>query len=170
VSAWTDRDIAASLVLAEHHPSEAAALARDAARTAAAKRQPWFQARSEILLAEALLGQGMPDQARETAQQALNRIDNSQFRLIRLEVAIAYARVTRAPEALPFLIAEAHGRHAYELELEAKLAAAELSRDRGLLAAVLSEARSRGFRYQARRAAEAGGPAQAGSLVIRGVR
>ena len=170
VSAWTDRAIAASLALAEHRLSEAATLAHDAAGAAASKRQPWFQARAEILLAEALLAQGLPEEARTAAQQALNRTQRSQFRLIRLEVAIAYARLTRAPEALPSLIAEAHRRHAYELELEAKLAAAELSRDRGLLVAVRTEALTRGFRYQARRAAEAGRPAQAAALLMPGVR
>jgi TolB-like protein len=149
-----DRLISALVALAARKPADAVASARQAVKTAGNSHLPHAQARAEAVLAQALLENGQTDEARSTARQAMARLEHSQFRLIRLEVAIAHARVTGAAGALPDLIAEAHARHAYEWELEGRLAAAELSRDRSQLAALRSEAGNRGFRYVARRAAE----------------
>jgi len=149
-----DRLISALVAMAARKPADAVASARQAVKTAGNNHLAHAQARAEAVLAQALLENGQTDEARATARQALARVEHSQFRLIRLEVAIAYARVTGAAGALPELIAEAHARHAYEWELEGRLAAAELSRDRAQLAALRTEAGNRGFRYLARRAAE----------------
>ena len=80
----------------------------------------------------------------------------SQNRLALLEVGISYARATGQADVLPAIVSEARSRQAYELELEARLAQAQLSGDSSQLAALRTEALSHGFRYSARRAAEAG--------------
>jgi TolB-like protein len=149
-----DRIIAALVALAEHKPGEAVVFARQAVKTAGDSHFVHEQARAEAVLAQALLANREPDAARTEARRALARVEHSQFRLIRLEVAIAHARVSGAADALPDLISEAHNLHAYEWELEGRLAVAELSRNPAQLAMLRSEALIRGFRYVARRAAE----------------
>ncbi len=149
-----DRLISALVALAAHKSVDAVAFARQAVKTAGASHLLHEQARAKAVLAQALLENGQPDDARAIARQALAGVEHSQFRLIRLEVAIAHARVTGTANALPALIAEAHARHAYEWELEGRLVAAELARDPRQLAALRTEAGNRGFRYVARQAAE----------------
>jgi len=156
VSAWGDWLLPASIALASHQTAAAATLAADAAKNTAAHRLPWEQARAEALRAEALMNQAGDAEARATVQQAWERVRDSQHGLLRMEVGIAYARVTLQPDDLLPIIAEARCRHAYELELEGRLAQAQLSRNGSQLAALRTEAISRGFRYVARRAAEAG--------------
>jgi eukaryotic-like serine/threonine-protein kinase len=155
VSAWTDWLLPAAIELAAHRPAEAAVLADKAIRETAAHRLPWDQARAEALLAESLLAQGERAKARTSAEQAWTRVRNSQNRLARLEVGISYARVTGQADGLPSIISEARSRHAYELELEGRLAEGQLSRDGAQLAALRIQALSHGFRYLARRAGEA---------------
>jgi tetratricopeptide (TPR) repeat protein len=155
-TAWSDWLLAGSIAFAAHQPAEAASLAAGAVRKTAALRLPWEQARAEALLAEALLAQGDAAKARASAEQAWARIRDSQNGLARLEVGISYARVTGQPDRLPAIVSEARSRHAFGLELEGRLAQAQLSRDGSQLAALRTEALSRGFRYLARRAAEAG--------------
>jgi tetratricopeptide (TPR) repeat protein/TolB-like protein len=154
-SAWADWLLAASVAFAAHRPAEAAALANDAAKNMAAHRLPWEQARAEALLAESLLAEGQPAAARGAAEQAWTRVRGSQYRLVYLEVGISYARVMRRPDGLPAILSEARSRHAYELELEGRLAEAELARSSTRLSTVRAEALSHGFRYLARRATEA---------------
>jgi TolB-like protein len=149
-----DRRMAALVALAAHKPAAAVAFARDAVKTAGGSRLVHEQARAQAVLAQALLANGELDAARAQARQAMARVEQSQFRLIRLEVAIAHARVTGAAGALPDLISEARARQACEWEMEGRLVAAELSRDTAQLAALRTEAFSRGFRYVARQAAE----------------
>lgn len=149
-----DRLLRAVVALSAHQPADAVAFARQAVKTAANSRLVHEQARAEAVLARALLDSGQPEEARAVAQAATARVEHSQFRLVRLEVAIAQARVTGAVQALPDLIAEAHARHAYEWELEGRLAAAELSRNPAQLAALGTEAVSHRFHYVARQAAE----------------
>jgi TolB-like protein len=156
MAAWTDWLLPASVEFAMRRPTEAAALANNAIKDTAAHRLPWEQARAEALLAEILLAQGERAKARASAEQAWALVRDSQNRIARLEVGISYARVTRQAAGLPSIVSEARTRHAYELELDGRLAEAELSRDSSQLAALRNEALSRGFRYLARRAAEFG--------------
>ena len=155
MSAWADRPLAASVAFAAHQPAAAAALANDAAKNAAEHREPWDEARAEAVLAESLLAQGDRAKARASAEQAWAHARDSQYRLVRLEVGISYARVTGQAGGLPSIVSEARSRHAYDLELEGRLAEAQLSRDRAQLAALRNEALAHGFRYVARRADEA---------------
>lgn len=155
MSAWADWLLSASVAFAARQPAEAAVLAKDAAQNAGAHREPFDQARAEALLAESLLAQGERAKARASAEQSWARVRDSQYRLARLEVGISHARVTGQVEGLPSIVSEARSRHAYELELEGRLAEAELSHDASQLAAFRTEALSHGFRYLARRAAEA---------------
>jgi eukaryotic-like serine/threonine-protein kinase len=149
-----DRLISALVAVAAHKSADAVIFARQAVETAGASHLLHEQARAEAVLAQALLENGQPDDARAAARQAMARVERGQFRLIRLEVSIAHARVTGTPDALPALIAEARARHAYEWELQGRLVAAELARDPKQLAALRTEAGNRGFRYVARQAAE----------------
>jgi hypothetical protein len=146
--------LAASVAFAERKPAEAALLSGDAARKTAALRLTAEQARDEALLAESLLAQEERAKARAAAGQAWSRVRDSPGRLLRMEVGMAYARVTGHAEVLPAIISEAHAIHAYEPELEARLTEAELARDPARLAAVRQEALSHGFRYMVRRVDE----------------
>jgi TolB-like protein len=156
VSAWRDWLLPAAIELAAHHPAEAAVWADNAIKQTATHRLPGDQARAEALLAESLLAQGERAKARTSAEQAWTRMRGSQNRLALLEVGISYARATGQADVLPAIVSEARSRQAYELELEARLAQAQLSGDSSQLAALRTEALSHGFRYSARRAAEAG--------------
>jgi tetratricopeptide (TPR) repeat protein len=148
-----DHQLAARFALAAGKLPDAESLAREAIKIAADHRLLHEQARAEALLALALLAQGKSDAARATMQQATARIEHSQFRLIRLEVAIANARVTGAADQLPPLIGEARMLNDYELEIEGRVVSAQLSHDSVQLAALQKEALSRGFRNVAREAA-----------------
>jgi eukaryotic-like serine/threonine-protein kinase len=154
MSAFADGLLAASVAFAGHQPGEAAALASEAAKTAGTHRQPWAQARAEALLAESLLTQGDRPKARASAEQALVHVRDSQYCLARLEVGISCARATGQADGLPAIVSEARARHAYGLELEGRLAEAELARDAAQLAAVRGDALGHGFGYLARRAAD----------------
>jgi tetratricopeptide (TPR) repeat protein len=162
---WPDSDgtghqVAARVALAADKPAEAAICAREAIKIAADHRLPQQQARAEALLARALLADGENDAARAAVQQAMVGIEHSQYRLIRLEVAVTQARVMESEDQFPPLIAEAHALHDYELEIEGRLALAQISHNRVQLAAIQKEALSRGFRYVARETAglTGGGP------------
>jgi len=154
---WPDgsgagHQLGARFALAAGKLPDAESLAREAIRIAADHRLVHEQARAEALLGLALLAQGKRDAARTVMQRAMARIDHSQFRLIRLEVAIANARVTGAADQLPPLIQEARTLNDYELEIAGRVASGQLSHNSAQLAAIQKEALSRGFRNIAREA------------------
>jgi TolB-like protein len=154
VTAWTDPLLAGVVALAGHHPAEAAQLANEAAKAAAAHHYPSDLARAEALAAQALRMQGDRAGARAAALRAWAFAEHSQYRLVRIEAGIALALGTGAAAPLPELISEAHSLHAYQLELQARVAALELAPDRQRQAALADEAVARGFRSLARRASE----------------
>jgi hypothetical protein len=137
--------------LAGQRTEEAVTLGRKAAQAAGEHHRPAAQARAEAVVAEALLARGEAGEARAAAKQAWTRVDSSQYRLIRIRAGIVLARATGDAHGLAPLVAEARARHAYELELEGRLAADEMTRNTAQLAALRTEAFSRGFRYMARR-------------------
>jgi hypothetical protein len=147
LSDWT---LPASVALAGHKPAEAAALATEAIRQTSAHRLPWEQAHAEAVLAESLFAEGDQEKARSAAEEAWTAQRDSQWRLARLEVGISYARVTGHAEELNRIIAEAHSMHAFQPELEARLARADLAHDAGEKAAVHADALSHGYLYLAR--------------------
>ena len=156
---WPDKNgnermLSALVALAEGKPSEAATTAREGIRLAIGYHQVQAQARGEAVLAQALVAGGDLPAARTVAHSAMARMEHSQFRLIRLEVAIANARVRGDAAALSSLIADARSLHAYELEIFARLAQAELTHNRRQLDSIRHEAHDRGFEYVARRALE----------------
>jgi eukaryotic-like serine/threonine-protein kinase len=147
LSDWT---LPASVALAGHNPAEAVALSDDAIRQTSAHRLPWEQAHAEALLAESLFAEGEQEKARSAAEEAWTAQRDSQWRLARLEIGIAYARVTGRTEELNRIIAEAHSTHAFQPELEARLARADLAHDAAERAAVHADALSHGYLYLAR--------------------
>jgi TolB-like protein len=149
ISAFADRSLPVAMALATGQTASAAALAAALVHEAADQRMSTEQALAEALLAESLY-QDKPKEARDAAESAWARVRGSQHRLARLEVGITRARVTGRSDFLPNLIAEAHSRHAYELELEARMTSAQLERRSEDLAALRSEALSRGFKYLVR--------------------
>ena len=155
-SSGASHQLGARFALVVGKPAEAESLAREAIKIAAEHHLVHEQARAEALLGLALLAQGKSDAARTVMQQAMARIEHSQFRLIRLEVAIANACVTGAADQLPPLIREARTLNDYELEIEGRVASAQLAHNSAQLAAIQKEALSRGFRNIAREAAVPG--------------
>jgi ATP/maltotriose-dependent transcriptional regulator MalT len=155
VAAWGDRLLPAFIELAAHRPAEAAVMANNAIKNASTHPLPWEQARAKALRAEALFSQGDAADARAAVEQAWNGLRESQYRVARLEVGISYVRLTGYMSLLTSIVSEARAKRIYDLELEGRLAQAQLSRDSSQLAALRIEALSHGFRYLARRATEA---------------
>jgi tetratricopeptide (TPR) repeat protein len=151
-SSGASHQLGARFALVAGKVPDAEAFAREAIKIAADHHLVHEQARAEALLGLALLAQGKSDAARTVMQQAMARTENSQFRLIRLEVAIASARVMETAEQLPPLIREARALKDYELEIEGRVASAQLSHNSAQLAAIQKEALSRGFRNIAQEA------------------
>jgi TolB-like protein len=154
MSAWLDWTLPASIAFAAHQLEEAASLARDEMKQTAANRLPWEHAHAEALLAESLFAEGEKAKAQAAAEEAWAGMRDSQWRLERLEVGISYARVTGRTEGLNSIVSEARSSHAYELELEGRLAEAEVARDSSAREAVRAEASSHGYLYLARLASQ----------------
>lgn len=150
VSAFADRSLPVEMALESGQSAKATSLAEAYVHDVAARQITAEQGRAEALLGRALLSQGKSVRARTIVESAWAGIRASQLRLVRLEVGITLAQATGRPELLPELISEAHSRHAYELELEARIAAAQMSGKTKELDAIRSEALSHGFKYMAR--------------------
>lgn len=152
VSVFADRSLPVEMALAAGQSALAATLAEALVRETAAQGITVDQGRAEALLGKALLSQGKSAEARTAVESAWGAVRGSQLRLARLEISITLARVTGRPGLLPDLVSEAHSIHVYELELEARMAAAQLSGKTQELAALRREALSHGFKYMARSA------------------
>jgi hypothetical protein len=150
VSAFADRSLPVAMALATGQTASADELAAALVREMATQRLTFEQADAEALLAESLLSQGKPNEARTAAESAWARVRGSQHRLARLEIGITRAKVTARPDLLPELIAEAHSSHAYEIELKARMTAAQLEGRSEDLPALRGEALSHGFKYLVR--------------------
>ncbi len=149
----------AGLALAADRPGEAASLAREAASWYQARKIRGGETEALSLLAEALLRQGLEEEARRTAARAQQNLERSEDRELRVTAGVRLARIEAAtgrPEAALRLL-----RHAVEdaarngfiaAGLEARLALGEVRRTlkdpsaAASLAAVRKEAKERGFR------------------------
>ena len=158
----------ARIALEEDRLADVEAVAQQAAEAFAAKKVPDSEALARAVLAEALMRQRRP-QARTTMDRAVALAGQSQNHRVRLSVAIASARLTgasgsatdvnRARARLSDILTETRKAGMLGLQLEARLALAEIERSSGRadsvrrLQALEKEASSRGFGRIARRAA-----------------
>jgi tetratricopeptide (TPR) repeat protein/TolB-like protein len=124
----------ASLSLDEGKPAEAEPVAREAAALFRAEKMGDLEGSAYLLLARSLVDQGKGDSARPPARDASRLLSSSQDRSTRLSLAIAVARVeaaagapaSRVSEELAAAVAEGRSMGHVALELEARLALAEL--------------------------------------------
>ncbi len=162
----------AVLALAEDQPGKAADLARQAAGWYHSREIAGGEAMAQAILAEALLRQGMRQEALVAAAAARSRLETSEDREIRLAAGVRLARLAAATadpgEALRQLrraVDEAAALGLTTAGLEARLALGEVQRGAGdpaaaaTLAALRKEAEARGFKRLA--LAAAGKPAAA---------
>jgi hypothetical protein len=152
----------------EGRAAEAEPVARETAEVFRSERMGDLEGSAWLVLARSLVAQGKADLARPPAQAASRLLSSSQDRTTRLFLAIAVARVdaaaggppaARVSETLAAAVAEAAGMGHVALELEARLALAEVEarRDRRLArddaAQVERDARAKGFGLIATKAA-----------------
>jgi TolB-like protein len=149
-SALGDPTLAAELALADGQPGTAVTLASVLNNKTAEKHLSLEQAQVESLLAKALLAENKTAEAQKTIESAWARVRQSQAQLTRTAIGITRARVTRDAALLPGLIAEAKRSHEYELELEARMAEAQIGGKSQELASLRHQAVSRGFKHLAR--------------------
>ena len=158
----------ARIALEEDRLADVEAVAQQAAEAFAAKKVPDSEALARAVLAEALMRQRRPE-AGTTMDRAVALAGGSQNRSVRLSVAIASARLAgasgaatdanRARARLNDVLTETRKAGMLGLQLEARLALAEIERSSGRadsvrrLQALEKEASSRGFGRIARRAA-----------------
>ncbi|HWM89829.1 MAG TPA: FlgO family outer membrane protein [Thermoanaerobaculia bacterium] len=159
------------LSLSEERYEEAASLAREAADWYRSRNMAGSEAQGMSLLAEALLYQGKPAEAREAAERARVRAESSQDRETRVLVAARLARVdaaggfpadfAKAVRDLRPRVREAQEEGYVNAALQARLALGEIllasgdATGRNLLLEVRKDAGNRGFAVLARRAEKA---------------
>jgi DNA-binding winged helix-turn-helix (wHTH) protein/tetratricopeptide (TPR) repeat protein/TolB-like protein len=156
----------AVLALAEGQAGKAAELARQAAGWYHSRDIAGGEAMAQAILAEALLSQGLRQEALAAAAAARTRLETSEDREIRLAAGVRLARLAAATadrgEALRQLhraVDEAAALGLTTAGLEARLALGEVQRGAGdpaaaaTLAALRKEAESRGFKRLAAAAA-----------------
>lgn len=149
----------ARLALAEGDAEEGARAAAEAAGWWRQRGISWGEALSLSVLAEALAEENNREEARATADRLRELVRRGEDRDLFLAVAPGLARAeaaggdpARALRALEPAAAEAGRRGFVAAALEARLAAAEIRRDRTALEAVRRDAAARGFGLVARRA------------------
>jgi DNA-binding winged helix-turn-helix (wHTH) protein/tetratricopeptide (TPR) repeat protein/TolB-like protein len=156
----------AVLALAEDRAGNAADLARQAAGWYHSRQIAGGEAMAQAILAEALLRQGLPQEALVAAAASRARLETSEDREIRLAAGVRLARIAAATadprEALRQLhraVDEAAAQGLTTAGLEARLALGEVQRAAGdpaaaaTLAALHKEAEARGFKRLALAAA-----------------
>jgi TolB-like protein len=148
--ALSDRAVEVEFALETGQAGTAATLATALGKKAEEQHIKVVQARMESLLAEALLAENKTVEARAAIDSAWAKVRNSQDQLTRMEIGITHAQLTRQAEQLQQLIAEARASDAYELELEARMAAAKLDGNAQSLTALRSQAIRHGFKHLAR--------------------
>jgi tetratricopeptide (TPR) repeat protein len=131
----------ARLALASEHPEEALSLAERACASYAEQRLRAMEGLAQAVRAQALLARQEPGLAREALVRAQTLAERSEHVLVTSEVALAEARVALragdAPEqaaavrGLQALVAQAAQGRMMGLELEARLARAELEQVAG---------------------------------------
>jgi tetratricopeptide (TPR) repeat protein/TolB-like protein len=168
----------ANLALEEGRPAQAEALAREALQQFQGEKSRDDEALAEAVIARALHAQGKVAESRESLTRAVQLAGKSQAQSVRLSVAILDARLRaaagggaadRASKALEGVLAEAKRAGLTALQLEVRLALAEVGLSAGrpdaaaTLAALEKEAASRGFGLVARKAAVARQPRSSAS-------
>ena len=156
----------AGLSIEGRRPTEAEALASQAAEEFRAERMADNEASARAVLARALLAQGKLPEAQKAIDNALTLLKSSERRGVRLSVAITAARVMaalgRAAEArksLANVLAEAKKHGFIGLQFEARLALGEIEMKSGETPAgrahleqLQKEATAKGFTLIARKA------------------
>ncbi len=158
----------ARLELAEGNAAEAARAAGEAASWCKEREVSWGEAMSLSVLAEALAEEGRPEEVRAVADRIRALVERGEDRDLVLAVAPGLARAeaaggdpARALRTLDVATGEAGRRGFAAAGLEARLAAAEISLERGRpaarseLEALHRDAAARGFGLLARRAERA---------------
>jgi len=158
----------ANLSVDEGRAAEAEPVAREAAAVFQSEKMGELEGNAWLVLARSLVAQGKAEMARGPAQQAARLLSTSQDRTTRLSLAIALARVDGAaggpsaagvPQRLSAAAAEAASIGHVALELEARLALADVEARRGQrqarddAAQLAREARAKGFGLIATKAA-----------------
>ena len=159
----------AQLSVEEGHAADAEAVVRECMRQFHQEQQADDELTASEVLIQALLAQGKSGDAQKEIEGAQPLATKSQNRLVRLQFALASARVILASEhpesaqrLLEQTIREGRGHGFLGVELEARLTLAELARKTGhvgssqeQLISLEKAARARGFGLIARKAAAA---------------
>ena len=156
------------IALLEGDATSAETLAKAASEVFAATKRPDDEATATAVLARSLLASDKYAESARAIQRAENLSAKSSDRSVRLSVAITSASVrgrgdaTQSLKDLDAVIKEAHGAKLVQLELEARLALAEIEiatarfqAGRRDLEALEMEASKKGYKYIASRAAAA---------------
>jgi serine/threonine protein kinase/tetratricopeptide (TPR) repeat protein len=158
----------ASLSIDEGRAAEAEPVAREMAEALRAEKMGDLEGSAWLVLARSLVAQGKADLAGPPAREASRLLSSSQDRTTRLFLAIAVARVdaaaggppaARVSERLEAAVAEAAAMGHVALELEARLALAEVEvrggrpSGRDHAAQLEGDARAKGFGLVATKAA-----------------
>ncbi|HEX7787116.1 MAG TPA: hypothetical protein VF653_12935, partial [Methylomirabilota bacterium] len=167
----------ARIALLDGRPGEAASLAAGAADWYGERGMDVYQARALALLTRALIAQGQPEKAQETADLAQSLAEGSEDQELQLEVATAVAsagasrRNETSLDPLRKAIAEAERRGYLTDGLAARIVLGKLQAQAGdpvggrtVLEDARRRAEARGFKGLARRAAalQTGPPAVPG--------
>jgi eukaryotic-like serine/threonine-protein kinase len=184
VSIAESRLALAALALEDGRPGDAETASHQAAGEFQEERIPDLEALAYALLARSQIEQGKPEEAQRVIERATLLSANSQEPIVRLSVAITAARVRAtgvggsprqkaSAEAIRDLQGVLQATRKFRflgLELEARLAIAEIQSDSGSgamptkqLASLEEDARARGYGLIARKAAAARGSSSSGT-------